>query len=153
MDIEKRLAEMGIILPEVNPPLAAYVPGLRSGNFIFVSGQLPLQAGKILYKGKVGQDLTLEEGQAAAEVAAVNCLAVLKNCLEDWEQLLQIVRITGYVQCAPDFFQQPAVINGASVLLEKVMGERGRHSRAAVGVQSLPLNAACEIDMIAHIIP
>lgn len=153
MNIEDRLAGMGIILPEVNPPLASYVPWAESGEYVFVSGQLPMKAGDLLYKGKIGQDLTLQEGQAAAECAAINCLAVLKACLGEWERLLQIVRLSGYVQCAPDFYQQPLVINGASVFLEKVLGAKGQHSRVVVGVQSLPLNAACEIDMIARIIP
>jgi enamine deaminase RidA (YjgF/YER057c/UK114 family) len=151
MDIENRLKDLGIIIPEIAKPLAAYVPGLIAGDFVYISGQLPSKDGKILYSGSIGQDLSIIEGQAASRLAAINCLAVLKNCLDNWASLLHIIKITGYVQCAKDFHDQAMVLNGASELLEQIFAERGRHARAAVGVHALPLNAACEVEMIAHI--
>jgi len=153
MDIASKLQELGIIIPEISKPLAAYVPGLVAGEIIYVSGQLPSQAGEIIYAGKVGQELTVEQGQEAARLAVINCLAVLQNYLQDWSKLVQIVKITGYVQSSPDCYEQAKVLNGASELLEQIFGEQGRHARAAVGVAALPLNAACEVEMIAQIRP
>ncbi|MEN6325320.1 MAG: RidA family protein [Syntrophomonas sp.] len=151
MNIHRRLQELQITIPDVNPPLAAYVPGLRAGEFIYVSGQLPMQNGKLLYAGKIGRDLNLDAGKAASRLAAINCLAVLKKYLESWDELEQIVKITGYISCESNFSEQAAVLNGASELLEQVFAEKGRHARAAVGVNSLPLNAACEVEMIARL--
>lgn len=151
MDINGRLQALNIIIPEVNPPLAAYVPGIRAGEFIYVSGQLPLQDGNLLYTGKLGRDLNVKEGKAASRIAVINCLAVLKKHLYSWDELEQIVKITGYINSESNFFEQAAVLNGASELLEQLLLERGRHTRAAVGVNSLPLNAACEIEMIARL--
>ncbi|KAF1084396.1 putative aminoacrylate peracid reductase RutC [Sporotomaculum syntrophicum] len=151
MDIENKLQELGIVIPEINKPLAAYVPGRLAGDFIYVSGQLPIKAGEIIYAGRVGAELNLAEGQEAARLAAINCLAVLHDTLQDWSRLVQIVKITGYVQSGQDFYEQAKVINGASELLEQVFGERGKHARAALGVAALPLNAACEVEMIAQI--
>ncbi len=151
MDIENKLNDLGIIIPEIARPLAAYVPGLIAGDFVYISGQLPQKDGKILYAGNIGKDLTIIEGQAASRLAAVNCLAVLKSCLDNWASLIRIVKITGYIQCESDFHDQAMVLNGASELLEQVFAERGKHARAAVGVCALPLNAACEVEMIAQI--
>ncbi len=151
MDVETKLKDLGIIIPESSKPLAAYVPGLIAGDFVYVSGQLPQKDGKILYTGSIGKDLTVAEGQDASRLAVINCLAVLKSCLDDWSSLLRIIKITGYVQCERDFHEQAKVLNGASELLEQIFGDRGKHARAAVGVYALPLNAACEVEMIAHI--
>lgn len=151
MNIEIRLKELGIEIPAASRPLAAYVPGVRTGDFIYISGQLPLQDGRLLYSGKLGRDLSVEQGQAASRVALQNCLGVLKSFLHEWEQLQQIVKLTGYIQSSDSFQQHAAVLNGASELLEQVFSERGKHARAAVGVNSLPLNAACEIEMIATV--
>ena len=151
MDIENKLNELGIVIPEISKPLASYVPGLMAGDFIYVSGQLPVQEGKIIYSGRIGKDLTIADGQAASRLAVINCLAVLKSCLKDWSSLKQIVKITGYVQCDPDFHDQAKVLNGGSELLQHIFGEQGQHTRAAVGVYALPLNAACEVEMIAQI--
>jgi len=151
VDVETKLKDLGIIIPESSKPLAAYVPGLIAGDFVYVSGQLPQKDGKILYTGSIGKDLTVAEGQDASRLAVVNCLAVLKSCLDDWSSLLRIIKITGYVQCERDFHEQAMVLNGASELLEQIFGDRGKHARAAVGVYALPLNAACEVEMIAHI--
>lgn len=149
MDVARRLEELGIIIPEVSPPLAAYVPAVKAGNLVFVSGQLPVVKGELAFAGKVGRDLTLEQGQAAARLAGINCLAALYKFIKTWDKLEQIVKITGYIQSTDDFTQQPMVLNGASQLMEDVFGSCGRHSRAALGVNSLPLNSACEIELIA----
>jgi len=151
MNVENKLKELGIVIPDISKPLAAYVPGIKTGEFVYISGQLPLKDGVIMYTGKLGKDVTVAEGQAAARLAAINCLAVLKNCIGNWDSLVQIVKVTGYVQSELDFYEQPAVINGASELLQEVFGEQGKHARAAVGVSSLPLNAACEVEMIARV--
>ncbi len=151
MDIENKLKDLGINIPEIARPLAAYVPGIIAGDFIYISGQLPQKDGTILYAGSVGRDLTIAEGQAASRLAVINCLAVLKSCLNNWSSLLQIIKITGFIQCEKDFHDQAMVLNGSSELLEQIFGERGKHARAAVGVYALPLNAACEVEMIAQI--
>lgn len=151
MDIEKNLKEAGIIIPEVSKPIAAYLPGKRSGNLIFTSGQLPLVNGKVKYAGKLGEDLILEDGQAAARIAVINCLAVVNSMAGSWDAVAGIVKITGLVQSAPDFFQQAQVLNGASELLQQIFGESGQHARSAIGVNALPLNAAIEIEMIAQL--
>jgi len=151
LSIEARLKELGIAIPEAAKPIAAYVPGMVAGNLLFISGQLPLAEGKLVLTGKLGRDLPISEGRTAARQSAINCLAVLKNHISNWEQVLQIVKITGYVQSADDFYDQAQVVNGASELLQEIFGEKGRHARAAVGVNTLPLNAPCEIEMIVMI--
>ncbi len=151
MRIESRLKEMGIRLPEVNKPLASYLPGVRAGEYIYISGQFPMQGGKLLYSGKLGLDLSIAEGQAASRLAAINCLAVLKSLISDWSQVKRIIKINGFINSAPGFYEQPQVLNGASDLVVEVWGEIGQHARAAVGVSDLPLNAPCEIDMIIQV--
>lgn len=151
MTVEERLASLGISLPEPPSPVASYLPGVICGDLVFVSGQLPAKQGSLIAKGKVGLDLTEEEGAAAAAQAAVNCLGVLKSLAGSLDNVEQIVKVTGYVQSADDFYAQARVINGASDLLQKVLGEKGRHARAAIGVNSLPLNAPCEIELIARL--
>lgn len=151
MSIEQRLIEAGLILPEVISPLASYVPAVRSGSLLFISGQLPMKEGALAYQGKVGLELNIEEGQAACRLAAINCLAVLKNHISDWGRFVQVVKLTGYINCEADFAAQPQVLNGASQLLEGIFGANGRHARAAVGVNALPLGAACEVEMVVEI--
>lgn len=151
MNVEARLKELGIAIPEAAKPIAAYVPGVVAGNLLFISGQLPLAEGKLTMTGKLGRELQISEGRAAARQSAINCLAVMKNHIDNWEQVLQIVKITGYVQSADNFYDQAQVVNGASELLQEIFGEKGRHARAAVGVNNLPLNAPCEIEMIVMI--
>jgi enamine deaminase RidA (YjgF/YER057c/UK114 family) len=150
-NIQKRLKQLGIFIPAASKPVAAYVPGLAAGDLLFVSGQLPVFDGQLLYAGRVGQDLSLADGQAAARTAVINCLAVLNDMIQSWDNLLQVIKITGYVQSADSFHDQHLVINGASQLLLDIFGDRGRHTRAAVGVNALPLNAACEVEMICQI--
>jgi len=151
MNIEARLEALGLVVPEMPKPVAAYVPGLVVGDMIYVSGQLPIKNGELLYTGRLGEGLSLEQGQQAARLSALNALAVVKSLANGWDRLVRIVKITGFIQSAANFFQQPQVLNGASDLLQELMGENGRHARSAVGVANLPMNAACEIEMIAQI--
>lgn len=146
-DIERRLAELGLKLPETAPAAANYVPVARAGFFLFVSGQLPMQDGKLAYIGRVGEALSLEEGQAAARLCALNLIAQLRAALDgDLDRVERIVRIGGFVASAEAFTAQPQVVNGASDLLVEVFGDAGRHARAAIGVNVLPLGAAVELE-------
>jgi enamine deaminase RidA (YjgF/YER057c/UK114 family) len=153
MTVRERLREMGLEVPEVPQPLAAYVPGVACERLLFVSGQLPVVRGELRFAGKLGRDLGVEEGQQASRLAVLNCLGVVQALAGDLERVERIVKITGFIHCIDSFTAQPAVLNGASTLLEEVFGERGRHARAAVGVNALPLNAACEVEMIALLAP
>lgn len=145
--IDQKLAALGISLPTPSQAVANYVPYVVVGNMVIISGQLPLKNGQVAFKGKVGWDLTLEEGQAAARQCALNILTQLKSACEgDLGRVRQCVRLGGFVNCNPDFTDQPKVINGASDLMVEVFGEPGRHARAAVGVNALPLGAAVEIE-------
>lgn len=149
MSIEDRLKELGIQIPSVAKPVAAYVPAVRAGQWVYVSGQLAFVDGKLEKVGKVGQDVTLEEAQKEAEKCAINCLAALKSEIGSLDNVERIVKVTGFVASAPGFNDQPKVINGASELLGRIFGEKGQHARAAVGVSELPLNAVCEVELIA----
>jgi enamine deaminase RidA (YjgF/YER057c/UK114 family) len=148
---EERLKELGIELPKPPKPLAAYVPAVRAGDLVFISGQAPMRDGKPVYTGRVGADLTLEEGYEAARLVMINALAVLKEEIGSLDNVERIVKVLGWVNSAPDFTQQPQVINGASELLEQVFGERGRHARSAVSAHTLPFNIAVEIEMIVQV--
>ena len=148
---EQKLAELGLQLPVLGAPKGNYLPALRVGELLFVSGQLPLKDGACLFTGPVGGERTIEEGQAAARQCALNALAVIKAALGSFEAVGQIVSVTGYVLGVPLFSQSPAVINGASDLLVAVLGDRGRHTRAAVSVSGLPLNATVEISVVVQV--
>jgi len=132
-------------------PLGSYRPCVVSGNYIYVSGQLPLKNGELLLKGVVGEDVSLEEAVQAARACAINSLAILKNETGDLNRIKKIVKVTGYVASSENFYQQADVINGASNLYFDVFGEKGVHARAAVGVYKLPINAPVEVDLIAEI--
>lgn len=149
--IEDKLKEMSIEIPEMPKPAGSYVPAVICDKMVFVSGQLPTIKGELKYTGKVGQDLTLEEAAEGAKLCALNALGVLKTYLGDLDKIAQIVRIGGFVNSADGFTMQPKVINGASDFLGEVFGERGRHARAAVGVNELPLNAAVEVEMLVYL--
>lgn len=151
VDAEQRLAELGIELPEVSSPVANYVNAVRSGNLLFLAGKGPRKSDGSYITGKVGIDLTLEEGQEAARLTAINQLAVLKAELGDLNKVKRIVKVTGMVNAGPDFGDQPEVINGFSNLMVDVFGERGKHARAAVGMGSLPRNISVEIEMIVEV--
>lgn len=148
MRIEKRLEELGIKLPEAPKPVAAYIPALKSGGLLYTAGQIPLAGGVLQFKGKVGQDLSLEEGYQAARLCTINGLAAAKGVLGDLDQIKRVVKVVVYVNSAPGFDQQPKVANGASELLQAVFGEAGQHVRSAVGVSELPLGAAVEVELV-----
>jgi len=148
---EQRLAELGLTLPEVVAPLAAYLPTVRTGDLVYTSGQVPMVDGKLPVTGKLGAGIEVEEGKAQARVCALNVLAVLKAELGDLSKVKRIVKVVAFVASAPDFTGQPQVANGASELLAEVFGDAGRHARSAVGVASLPLNAPVEVEVIAEV--
>ena len=150
--IEERLQELGIDLPEAAAPAANYVPFVISGNLVFISGQVPVVGGELKYRGKVGQDYTLEEAKECAEIVAINILSVLRQaCDGELDRVKRCVKLGGFVNSVPEFDQQPQVINGASDLMVQVFGEVGRHARFAVSSNSLPFDVAVEIDAIFEI--
>ncbi len=151
MNPSDKLSELGIELPETAKPLASYVPSLRTGNYIFISGNLPIRDGKLVFEGKVPLDLSIEDGYEAAKIAAINIMAAIKGEIGDLAKVKRIVRLNGFVQCSDDFTMQPKVINGASDLFVEVFGDIGKHTRAVMGVNSLPLNSPVEIDAIIEI--
>ncbi|MEM3066293.1 MAG: RidA family protein [Nitrososphaerota archaeon] len=147
---EKRLKELGYSLPEPPKPVASYVPSVRVGKLLFVSGVLPLINDRLLYTGKLGKEVTLEQGYEAAKVAALNALSVIKSSLGSLGRVRRIVRLVGYVASADGFREQPKVVNGASDFLIQVFGENGKHSRVAVGVMELPRGAPVEIELLVQ---
>ncbi len=150
--IDARLAELGIELPQAPKPAAAYIPAVRSGNLIFVSGQVPFDNGELAWKGKVGVEYSLEEGQQAARLCALNAIAVAKDVLDgDLDRITRVVKLGGFVNCPADFEQHPAVINGASNVVGEIFGDKGAHARFAVGVGSLPFNVAVEVEAIFEV--
>ena len=151
MSASQRLAELGITLPSVATPLAAYVPAVRTGNLVYTSGQLPLEGGKPTHFGKVGAEVSAEEGKAAARTCALNGLAAI-NALVGIDSVVRVVKVVGFVASAPGFTGQPGVVNGASQLLGEVFGEAGAHARSAVGVASLPLEVPVEVELIVEVV-
>ncbi|MFT4182254.1 MAG: RidA family protein [Rhizobium sp.] len=150
--IEGRLKELGIVLPQAAAPAANYVPYVISGNLLYLSGQLPMENGKIAVTGHLGKDVDVAGGQRAAELCAMNILAQAKAALGgDLGRIKRLIKLNGFVASVPEFVEQHLVINGASNLLANVLGEAGKHARAAVGMAALPLNAAVEIDAILEI--
>ncbi|WP_439103001.1 RidA family protein [Congregibacter sp.] len=150
---EETLIELGITLPKAPSPVANYVNGVQTGNLIFLAGKGPKRADGSEVSGKLGKDLTIEEGYEAARLTAINQLAVLKTMLGDLNRVTRVVKVLGMVNSDPEFIEQPAVINGFSDLIVEVFGERGRHARAAVGMASLPRGQAVEIEMIVEVAP
>ncbi len=148
MEVEKRLKEMGVELPEAPRPLGAYVPVVVAGRLAFVSGEKASVGGVMRYKGKVGSDLSLEEGYEAARICGINCLAALKTAIGDLDKVERVVKVEGYVNSAPGFNQQPKVVNGASELFLKAFGNKGQHARVAVGVNELPDDSPVEVSMV-----
>jgi enamine deaminase RidA (YjgF/YER057c/UK114 family) len=149
--IEQKLAELGLSLPDVAPPAGVYLPAVRSGNYIYTSGQLPMVEGKLIATGKVGAEVTLDEAKALAQRCALNALAAVKWELGDLSQVKRVVKVVGFVASTPDFTAQPGVVNGASELLGAVFGDAGQHARSAVGVAVLPLDAPVEVELIVEI--
>ncbi|OAV49945.1 hypothetical protein A6U98_14985 [Rhizobium sp. WYCCWR10014] len=151
-EIAARLIEMGITLPEAAAPAANYVPYVISGNLLYISGQLPLEGGKVTVSGHLGKTVDVAMGQRGAELCAINILAQAKAALGgDLGRIRRVIKLNGFIASAPDFVEQHLVINGASNLIAGVLGEAGKHARAAVGMAALPLNAAVEIDAIMEI--
>jgi enamine deaminase RidA (YjgF/YER057c/UK114 family) len=151
MQIETKLKEMGVELPQAATPAANYVPSVRTGNLVFLSGHGPVEEDGSLIIGKVGADITIEQGYAAARRVAIGLLGSLKAQIGDLDLVKRIVKLLGLVNCSPDFTEQPNVINGASDLFVDVFGERGKHARSAVGSNALPFNIAVEIEMIVEV--
>jgi len=149
--IETKLKELGYEIPEAPKPLAAYIPAININNMVLTAGQLPLKAGKLLFEGKVGKDVSEEDAVKAAELCAINCLSVVKAEVGSLDNIERIVKLTVFVNSADEFTSQPKVANGASELMVKVFGNAGKHVRSAVGVSELPLNAPVEIEMIAKV--
>lgn len=149
-DPKARLAELGLTLPAVTPPLAAYVPAVRTGNHVYVSGQVPIADGKLLATGKVGAEVTPEEAKELAQRCALNAIAAV-DALVGIDSVVRIVKVVGFVASADGFNGQPAVINGASELFGAVFGDAGKHARSAVGVSQLPLDAPVEVECIVEV--
>ncbi len=149
--VEDKLKELGIEIPEVSPPVANYVNAVTTGNLVFLAGKGPKKPDGTFIKGKLGADLSIEEGQEAARICAINQLAALKAEIGDLNRVKRIVKVVGMVNATPDFENHPQVINGFSNLMVEVFGDRGKHARAAVGMGSLPFNIAVEIDMVVEV--
>ncbi|MEU5823923.1 RidA family protein [Streptomyces sp. NPDC047803] len=145
--VEARLAELGLPLPAVVPPLASYQPAVQSGVYVYTSGQLPMVEGKLAVTGKVGAEVTADEARELAKTCALNALAAVKSVAGDLDRIARVVKVVGFVASATDFTGQPGVINGASELLGEVLGDKGVHARSAVGVAVLPLDAPVEVEI------
>jgi enamine deaminase RidA (YjgF/YER057c/UK114 family) len=150
MNASVRLGQLGVTLPRVVAPLASYVPAVRTGNLVYTAGQLPMEAGKLARTGKVGAEVTPEEGKAVARICALNALAAVDS-LVGIDAVTRVVKVVGFVASASGFHGQPSVINGASDLLAEVFGDKGAHARSAVGVAELPLDAPVEVELIVEV--
>jgi len=150
-NIENKIKELGLQLPEPPKPLAAYIPAKQTGNLVFTAGQLPMVNGEIILKGLLGQDVEIEHAYNAAKICTLNALSAIKGVIGDLDKIKQVVRVVGYVASVPTFTQQPAVVNGASEFLLEVFGDKGKHARSAVGMAVLPLNAAVEIELTVEV--
>ena len=148
MKIENKMKEIGLILPEVPKPIAEYIPAKKIGNLVVTSGQGPIKDGKFIHVGKVGGEVNLEEGYESAKMCALNCLAAIKSIIGSLDEIDEIVKIKGYVNSTPDFYRQPEVINGASELVVKIFGEKGKHTRSALGTSG---NIPLELEMIVKL--
>ena len=149
---DENIKNLGLNIPDLPKALANYVPYKIIGKTIYISGQAPVQNGELIYKGKVGSDISIEEGIEAAKLCVINIIAALKTGLEgDWDKLDSFVKLTGFVNCQDNFTDQPKIINGASDMLVEISGDQGRHARVAVGSNALPLGIAVEIDAIVQL--
>lgn len=151
MTAAERLAELGLTLPPVTPPVAAYVPAVKTGNYVYVSGQVPVVEGKLQGTGKLGDSVTIEEGAALARICALNGLAAAADAAGGLDAIVRIVKVTCFVASAPSFTGQPQVANGASEFFLQVFGEAGKHARSAVGMAVLPLDSPVEVELIAEV--
>ena len=147
--IDKKINELGLILPQVSTPIANYLPYKIHKEILYISGQAPIKDGKILYSGKIGKDLSIEEGILASRLCCLNIISIIKDaCKGDWDKFESILKIGGFVNCIDGFKDQPKIINGASDMMVEIFGEKGKHSRFAVGTNSLPLNITVEIEAL-----
>lgn len=153
MSLEQQLKKLGFLLPDPPKPVATYVPVIRAGDVLYLSGVLPSRDGKLIFQGKLGRELSVPEGYEATQLALLNALAIIRDELGALEQVKRLIRMTGYVASAEGFTGQPAVVNGASDLLVQLFGENGRHARIAVGVAELPLGAPVELELIVQCFP
>lgn len=153
MSHEQRLTQLGITLPAPPKPVATYIPAVLAGELLFLSGVIPFRDGKLVFEGKLGRELTVEQGAEAARIALLNALAIIRQELGTLDRVKKIVRMTGHVASAEGFVQHPVVINGASDLLVRIFDEAGRHARVALGAAELPLNAPIEIELIVQVHP
>ncbi|MEU9144715.1 RidA family protein [Streptomyces sp. NPDC048349] len=150
--VEAKLAELGLTMPEVVPPLATYQPAVRSGSYVYTAGQLPMVKGNLPVTGKVGAEVSAEQAKELAATCALNALAAVKSVVGDLDKIARVVKVVGFVASAPDFTAQPGVLNGASELLGAVLGDKGVHARSAVGVAVLPLDAPVEIEIQVELV-
>jgi enamine deaminase RidA (YjgF/YER057c/UK114 family) len=151
MSATARLQELGIVIPEVVPPVAAYVPAVVTGRYVYTSGQLPMRDGVMIAEGLVGSDVDPETAKDCARQCAINALAAAQAVIGSLDRVTRVVKVVGFVASAPGFTGQPAVINGASELLLEIFGDAGRHARSAVGVAGLPINAPVEVEMVLEV--
>ncbi len=151
MSVQDTLRSMGLTLPQPARPVASYVPAVRVGNLIYTSGQIPTRDGRLTRRGKVGIELTQDDAYDEAQTCALNALAAVQDLTGSLDAISQVVKVTGYVNSAEGFSDQSTVVNGASDLLVKLFGEKGKHARAAIGVAGLPLDAAVEVDLIVEV--
>lgn len=151
MSFEQKLAELGITLPAPPKPVATYVPAVQAGDLLFLSGVIPFRNGKLTVEGKLGRDLTVEQGYEAARIALLNALAIVRSEIGTLDRVRKVVRLVGHVASAEGFVQQPAVVNGASDLLVRIFDDAGRHARVAIGAAELPLNSPIELELILQI--
>ena len=150
-NVESRIEQIGLNIPEAPKPVAAYIPAKQTGKLVFTAGQLPMVNGELISKGLLGQDVEIDEANNAARICTLNALAAIKGVIGNLDRIKQIVRVVGYVASVPTFTQQPAVVNGASELLLEIFGENGKHARSAVGMAVLPLNASVEIELTVEV--
>ena len=148
---EEKIKQMGITIPEAVKPLAAYIPAMLVGNLVMTSGQVPISEGRVKFQGKVGKDLSEEEGTHAAKLCGLNCLSAIKSVIGNLDKIKRVVKLTVFVSSAEGFTAQPKIANGASEFIGEIFGEAAKHVRSAVGVSELPLNSAVEIEMIVEI--
>ena len=151
MTPEERLADLGLAIPEVVAPVAAYVPAVRTGGYVYTSGQLPLRDGELMRVGKVGSEVSPEEAHECARQCALNALAAVRSEVGELSAVTRVVKVVGFVASAPGFTAQPQVVNGASELLGQVFGDSGQHARSAVGVAVLPLDAPVEVELVVEV--
>lgn len=150
MSANQRIGDLGIVLPQVATPAGAYVPAVISGNLVFTAGQIPMVDGKLVATGKVGKEISVEQAKDIARICALNAVAAVKSVIGDLDRVKKVVKVVGFVASEPSFTQQPAVVNGASELLEQIFGEKGIHARSAVGVAVLPLDAPVEVELVVE---